>query len=178
MRLLVTGGSGFIGTHLIARIVAEHSHAEILNIDLAEPKPPEHRVFWDKADILDRASLLERVKRFRPTHVVPMAARTDPDGVTMEAWLPRILRFTVAARRKLACPTADEPLAGPLVAGGIEQMLDCHCQRQSEHDRMNVFILSVFIPIPSDCILQNEQQGAELLSLKRGDSWAPSERHS
>jgi nucleoside-diphosphate-sugar epimerase len=84
MRIFLTGASGFIGTHLVTRLCEVYPSAEILNVDLAAPKLATHRHYWLKADIMDYDSLLSVVATFRPTHVIHMAARTDPDGTRVE----------------------------------------------------------------------------------------------
>lgn len=75
MRLLVTGGSGFIGTNLLA-VAPERGHAT-LNLDPAAPLDPKQEPWWHRCDILDREALLAAFARFVPTHVVHLAARTD-----------------------------------------------------------------------------------------------------
>ncbi|QBG47323.1 NAD(P)-dependent oxidoreductase [Verrucomicrobia bacterium S94] len=75
MRLLLTGGSGFIGTNLI-HFYRESADA-ILNLDIAEPLNPEDRAFWKRVDIMDASMLSASVAAFAPTHVIHLAARTD-----------------------------------------------------------------------------------------------------
>ena len=41
MRILVTGGSGFIGTNLIEQL-CNINNAEILNIDIVKPRNEKH----------------------------------------------------------------------------------------------------------------------------------------
>lgn len=84
MRILVTGGSGFIGTHFIELVRRERPDAAILNIDLASPKLVSHQPFWAPADIVDSRRLQEIFAEFGPTHVVHMAARIDVDGTTLD----------------------------------------------------------------------------------------------
>ncbi len=80
MRLLVTGGSGFIGTNFIAFL--RQQDLEIHNIDTVEPLDRTHLPHWVKADILEAEALREVFQRIKPTHVVHLAARTDLIGRT------------------------------------------------------------------------------------------------
>lgn len=76
MKLLITGGSGFIGTNLIENMVAG-GHSNILNLDLMPPLDSGQEKFWRSADILDRETLEKEVRAFSPSHVIHLAARTD-----------------------------------------------------------------------------------------------------
>lgn len=80
MRLLVTGGSGFIGTNLVARWQTDS--IQILNLDITPPLLSDHRSRWRYVDILDVEKLHQEFDRFRPTHVIHLAARTDCDEQT------------------------------------------------------------------------------------------------
>lgn len=84
MRILLTGGSGFIGTHFIELVRRERPDAVLRNIDLAAPKLPSHNPYWVEGDILDGSRMLEIFAEFKPTHVFHMAARTDTDGTTLD----------------------------------------------------------------------------------------------
>lgn len=76
-KLLVTGGSGFIGTYLID--VYEARGARILNLDIAPPLKSEQAKYWKKLDLLDGSSTSAAFQEFEPTHVLHLAARTDLD---------------------------------------------------------------------------------------------------
>jgi nucleoside-diphosphate-sugar epimerase len=78
MRVLVTGGSGFIGTNLVDHYV--RSGATVLNIDIAPPRNPAHQALWVKVDICDNSALRRTVEDFAPEVVLHMAARTDLHG--------------------------------------------------------------------------------------------------
>lgn len=78
MRLLVTGGSGFIGTNLVAYAV-EH-HWDVRNIDIAPPRESRHQALWANVDILDGPALRSAIADFAPTHLVHLAARTDTEA--------------------------------------------------------------------------------------------------
>jgi len=74
-RVLVTGGSGFIGTHLVEAVTA--AGGSCLNLDRRPPALASQRDGWHRVDLLDESSLQREVAAFRPTHVVHLAARTD-----------------------------------------------------------------------------------------------------
>jgi len=75
MRVLVTGGSGFIGTNLIDSLLKDN--IEVINLDIACPKIESHRKSWRCIDIRDRSRLNSEFLNFSPTHLVHLAARTD-----------------------------------------------------------------------------------------------------
>ncbi|MBI4894363.1 MAG: NAD-dependent epimerase/dehydratase family protein [Candidatus Aenigmarchaeota archaeon] len=54
MKILVTGGSGFVGTHLINRLAEEH---ETVNLDIRSPPQPNKADTFIKCDITDYNSL-------------------------------------------------------------------------------------------------------------------------
>jgi GlcNAc-P-P-Und epimerase len=77
-RVLVTGGSGFIGTNLV-----EHYRTAadaVLNLDRRPPQHPEHEGAWQKVDLLDAEALRSALDEFQPTQVLHFGARTDLDG--------------------------------------------------------------------------------------------------
>lgn len=88
-RILITGGSGFIGTNLVEYYVQRG--AEVLNLDIAEPRNQSHVQHWQKADILDSVLLRERIKAFKPNFIFHMAARTDLDGLSADDYAANIV---------------------------------------------------------------------------------------
>ena len=77
MRLLVTGGSGFIGTNLMAHFLAKN--VEVINLDWNPPLNPVHAPWWKLCDIMDEKRMGDLFREFKPTHVVHLAARADTD---------------------------------------------------------------------------------------------------
>lgn len=85
MRVLITGGSGFIGTNLVEHFVVRGD--EVLNIDIAAPRNSSHRAFWQVGDMLDHDGLRSSVRDFAPEAIFHMAARTDLDGRSGDDYL-------------------------------------------------------------------------------------------
>lgn len=82
MRILITGGSGFIGTNLVEHY-ATRGHA-VVNIDIAAPQNPAHGNYWIKTDIRDTVTISRQIREFRPDILLHMAARTDLFGKSVE----------------------------------------------------------------------------------------------
>ena len=82
-KILITGGSGFIGTNYID-LLRMAPLVSITNVDRVPPRETEHFPYWAECDILDAAALLKIVKRTEPTELVHLAARTDMLGKTLE----------------------------------------------------------------------------------------------
>jgi nucleoside-diphosphate-sugar epimerase len=80
MKILLTGGSGFIGTHVVTRLL-HHGHS-VLNLSLESPKIATHYSSWRKVDLLDADSLRQTVSEFAPEYVLHLAARTEMDETT------------------------------------------------------------------------------------------------
>lgn len=79
MKVVVTGGSGFIGTNLIEEL-KKNTAITILNIDISKPKLQSHNIFWKNCDILDELKLREILNEFQPNFIYHLAARTDLDS--------------------------------------------------------------------------------------------------
>jgi GlcNAc-P-P-Und epimerase len=75
-KILITGGSGFIGTNLINSLVQDNN-ISILNIDLNKPSSQKHYTFWKKCDIMNFEKLNEIFQDFKPSYVIHLAAKTD-----------------------------------------------------------------------------------------------------
>jgi nucleoside-diphosphate-sugar epimerase len=78
MRILVTGGSGFIGTNLIEEL-SERKY-EVVNLDICAPRLKAHVPFWRDVSLLDEYGTSQLLKEVRPDYVIHAAARTDLDG--------------------------------------------------------------------------------------------------
>ncbi|RVT94958.1 dTDP-glucose 4,6-dehydratase [Sphingomonas crocodyli] len=87
MRILITGGAGFIGSALIRHLIAESGH-ELLNLDkLTYAAPPgslatvegDARYRFVQGDICDAALVAQLFAEFRPQIVAHLAAESHVD---------------------------------------------------------------------------------------------------
>ena len=82
-RLLVTGGSGFIGSNFIAEVDRRGGY-EVLNVDSVPARFGSQSAMFRQCDLLEREKLEQCFVDFKPTHVVHLAARTDMFGATVD----------------------------------------------------------------------------------------------
>jgi dTDP-glucose 4,6-dehydratase len=87
MRVIVTGGAGFIGSALVRHLVLDKGY-EVLNIDSltyagnraslhSVEVQPNHRFL--QADICDRGAMAQAVSEFRPDRIMHLAAESHVD---------------------------------------------------------------------------------------------------
>lgn len=121
-RVLVTGGSGFIGTNLVEW--CREQGDLVVNFDNVPPRNPAHAPLWRKVDILDRSALNQSIMEFNPEFVFHMAARTDLYGRSVREYEANIdgvgnlieslralptLRLAVFASSMLVCRIGYSP---------------------------------------------------------------------
>lgn len=82
MRVLVTGGSGFIGTNLIDLLISKGF--SVLNLDVVKPRCSNHSIYFKYCDINDIYILKNFVQEFKPDIFIHLAARTDLNGSSLE----------------------------------------------------------------------------------------------
>ncbi|RYC13953.1 dTDP-glucose 4,6-dehydratase [Ciceribacter ferrooxidans] len=87
MRVLVTGGAGFIGSAVVRHLVSDKGY-DVLNVDkltyagsLTSLRPVENNPLYRfmKADICDGRAMAEAFESFRPTRVMHLAAESHVD---------------------------------------------------------------------------------------------------
>lgn len=120
MKILITGGSGFIGTHVVGRLLdAGHN---VLNVSLDAPHEASHRPHWQGIDILNAEGLRQVMTQFAPDQVMHLAARTEMDERTTPETgfiantqgtrnLIAAVQSTTSARRLLVC--SSQFVCGP-----------------------------------------------------------------
>lgn len=121
LRVLITGGSGFIGTNAVEHFAARH---EVLNLDIAAPVNPAQAAHWRQVDLLDAAALKAAVAGFDPHFVLHLAARTDLNGRTLDDYAANVagvanlldalpgapsLRRVIFASSMLVCRVGHQP---------------------------------------------------------------------
>jgi nucleoside-diphosphate-sugar epimerase len=77
-RVIVTGGSGFIGTNLVEALVVEGY--TVVSIDKVPPKINGHQRYYRQGDVCDEAFLAATMKDFDPHFIVHLAAVTGMDS--------------------------------------------------------------------------------------------------
>lgn len=89
IKLIITGGAGFIGSNLILHLLKTHSDVEILNIDkltyasdlrYLEAVKQNKRYSFEQIDIVDRAKVHSIVRDWKPDGVLHLAAESHVDN--------------------------------------------------------------------------------------------------
>lgn len=90
--VLVTGGSGFIGTWVLHELLAREATPIVVD---HQPNPnrwqrvlgdQSKRVHWSDASLLDPDALLETIQRYDVTHIIHLAALLTP-ACQQDPWL-------------------------------------------------------------------------------------------
>jgi dTDP-glucose 4,6-dehydratase len=86
--ILITGGAGFIGSHVVKLFVQKYPHYKIVNLDcltyagnLENLKEIENasNYFFEKVNILDEEDLVEVFQKHQITDVIHLAAESHVD---------------------------------------------------------------------------------------------------
>lgn len=122
MKILITGGSGFIGTNLVDFYLQQG--VDVINVDVAAPRNPKHHTVWRKLDITDTEHVQRIFEEFDPDYCFHLAARTDLNGATIDDYAAntvgvrnvisalsscKSLKFTIFASSMLVCKIGYRP---------------------------------------------------------------------
>lgn len=80
-RILVTGGSGFIGSNIVSRLL--ELDFNVLSIDVNPPMISEHIDCYECVDLKSLDDLNCVISKFMPDAIIHLAARTDLNGKTI-----------------------------------------------------------------------------------------------
>jgi nucleoside-diphosphate-sugar epimerase len=83
MKILITGGSGFIGSHLLDYYITK-GDCTLLSIDIKNPSKHEHIKYFKCCDVLKYDCLKNIFIEFSPDYVVHLAAKADIKGNDLE----------------------------------------------------------------------------------------------
>jgi dTDP-glucose 4,6-dehydratase len=88
-RILITGGAGFIGSHLVLHWIKNHPQDQILNLDLLtyaadlnylKPIEKNSNYQFVKGDIRDKAFVKKVFSEFKPEGIIHLAAESHVDN--------------------------------------------------------------------------------------------------
>lgn len=89
MRLIITGGAGFIGSNLILHLHEKYPDYDFLNIDkltyasdltFLDDIKNSNRYTFKKVDLVDRGAVKDIIKKFKPDGVLHLAAESHVDN--------------------------------------------------------------------------------------------------
>jgi UDP-glucose 4-epimerase len=78
MRYLITGGSGYIGTRLVALLAAREDTESVVICDTRPPAGYRPRTRYERLDVRDRQAVRSALERERPDALVHLAFLLDP----------------------------------------------------------------------------------------------------
>ena len=81
-RILVTGGSGFIGVHLVEKLIKQNY--KVLNLDIKPPVDNVNLASWRKVSIINKEQLQIQILGFDPHYIVHLAATTTQEAKSLD----------------------------------------------------------------------------------------------
>lgn len=101
-RVLVTGGSGFIGSWVVALLLDQG--ATVANLDFKPPTWPEHQPLWHDCDVRDAEGVRRVMAAAEPHYVIHLASDIDVTMKHLDDY-----ETTVKGTRIVAEAARDQP---------------------------------------------------------------------
>ena len=70
LSVLVTGGSGFVGSHIVDAILGSHPEWTVSVLDLKQPTSPNPKVAYEIGDVTNISSATAVVEKYRPDVII------------------------------------------------------------------------------------------------------------
>jgi dTDP-glucose 4,6-dehydratase len=92
-RIIITGGAGFIGSHLALRWIKKHPNVEVMNVDklgyasnlaFLELAREHCHYHFEKLDLCDRRGVRDLIRFFEPDGVIHLAAESHVDNSILD----------------------------------------------------------------------------------------------
>jgi dTDP-glucose 4,6-dehydratase len=92
-RIIITGGAGFIGSHLVLRWIKKHPDATVMNVDklsyasnlaFLESVHQRSNYHLEKSDICERKKVRDMIRSFEPDGVIHLAAESHVDNSILD----------------------------------------------------------------------------------------------
>ena len=116
-KILITGGSGFIGTNLVNFYT--NLGWTVKNIDINSPKDSQATNVWECCDINNYDTLSACLQNYSPDYIVHLAARTDLDGANVDDYQANTIGVENILKISSKLPTLKKILI-------TSSMLVCH----------------------------------------------------
>lgn len=164
-KILITGGSGFIGTNLVDYYIKLGWNVK--NLDITTPKCSQPNGVWEHCDITDYNALHTCVLSFQPEYIVHLAARTDLDGKSVDDYCAN----TVGVENILKTASQIKGLKKILITSS---MLVCHTgyQPRNQYDYAPTTFYGKSKVITEQTVWQN-QPDCDWAILRPTSIWGP-----
>jgi nucleoside-diphosphate-sugar epimerase len=117
-RIIVTGGSGFIGTNLISHL--KSIGYDVMNLDVKEPCNNADLDVFNLCDITEYNTFSSLVLSFKPDVIINLAARTDLDGCEITDYNVNTVGVENLCKIALNCNTLKKILfASSMLVGEV-----------------------------------------------------------
>ncbi len=130
MKILITGGSGFIGTNLMQSYLDQG--VEVMNLNWNPPLNQAQVPYWKEVNIMDVSRLNEAFATYQPTHVVHLAARTDTDIYELDGDLNEYAQNTQGTQHVLEAIQATASVQRAIITSS---MFVCEAGYMPQHDQ-------------------------------------------